>query len=130
MDINYFKYIFVLNNYIYVKNIIMEVLNYSEFLNENENKMETLKLQPKHEDTVIGRILDIKKQIEYANQNIVPHFDEMKKWEVKEYQSVLDNYIKEFNELMEALNKDKSLFDMILKEYNLDVDKFVDKYLK
>ena len=93
------------------------------------NAMNTIKLNAKHQDSVIGQILELKNQITYHTENIAPFYSEMQAWEAKEYKSVYDENISRLSELKNMLIENESIFNEILSSYNLTVAVFINKYI-
>lgn len=82
-------------------------------------------LQPKHQDSILGQLLELKKSIDYHTAEIKPHLETMEKWEKKEYLEVHEGNVASFNNLKNYLNDEESTFNTILSEYNLTVEEFI-----
>lgn len=91
--------------------------------------METLKLKPAHVDTVIGKLIDFKKAIDYHLEYIKPRYSKMEPWERKEYEKVFQYDLEELKHLKFYLMDNEPLFNKMLSEYNLSVAVFIAKYL-
>ena len=91
--------------------------------------MKSSELKPQHQTSVIGRMLDIRNQIIYLKNNVIPFSYKMEKWEYKEYSLQFNNYKQELDELSDYIYKNESLFNEILSNYNLSVSVFINKYI-
>jgi|GEM_PF-4129110 len=86
-------------------------------------------LKPQHQDTVIGQMLDLKAQINYHNDSIVPFYSELQVWEKKEYESVNNDNINKLAALEQYIIENESLFNLILIDYNMSVAIFINKHI-
>lgn len=91
--------------------------------------MIALKLKPQHETTVIGQIIDANRAVNYHNENTAPFYNQMEKWEMKEYKSVNDDNIAKIKILKDTLISNESLFNNLLSEYNLTTTIFIARYI-
>lgn len=91
--------------------------------------MKTLILKPQHETTSIGLMLQYKSAIEYHNKNIAPRFNEMEKWEQKEYKKNLIDYTNSLEDNKKYIIENESFFNELLSQYNLSVSIFINKYI-
>lgn len=96
--------------------------------NKKRNKMTTLKLQAKHEDTLVGQFLNAVSQVNYNNANIAPFYSEMEKWEMKEYVAVNNGNLEIIENCKKAMMENEAIFNEMLSEYNLTVAVFINKY--
>lgn len=85
----------------------------------------TMKLEPKHEDSVIGKLLDLKRQIVHHQQNIQPRYGELEPWEIKEYHELHVGNMTRFGYFKDYIRTERILFDEILADYGLTVDQFI-----
>lgn len=91
--------------------------------------MTTLKLQPKHEDTVIAKMLSLKSQINYHIENVAPFYSEMEKYEAKEYKEIYSENVTELNEKKQYILENEMLFNNILSLYGLTVTIFLVRFI-
>lgn len=84
-----------------------------------------LKLKPKHEDTLIARMIDTFRQIIYHMTEVIPCYSKMKPWEEKEYRGVHENNLAKLEDMKQTLLANKDAFKPMLAEYGLTVDKFL-----
>jgi len=90
--------------------------------------MTTLKLQAKHEDTLVGQYLNLVAQVNYHNANTAPFYSEMENWEMKEYVAVNNDNLEAIENCKKAMMENESIFNELLSAYNLSVAVFVNKY--
>ena len=91
--------------------------------------MTTLKLRPEHQDTIIAKMLSLKSQIQYMNENVMPFLPDMEKWEAKEYSNVHAGYVRDLDEKKERIIEHEAYFNRILNHYNLTVVIFLAKFI-
>ena len=90
--------------------------------------MTTLKLQAKHEDTLVGQFLNAVSRVNYHNANIAPFYSEMEKWEMKEYVAVNNDSLETIENCKKAMMENEAIFNELLSDYNLSVAVFINKY--
>lgn len=88
-----------------------------------------MELQPKHQDSVIGKLLNLKKQIEYHRKHIQPRFGELELWEKKEYHAVHLQNMMRFGYYKDFIKAEANIFNELLNEYGHTVDSFIEKVL-
>lgn len=82
-------------------------------------------LQPRHQDSVIGRVIEARSQVIYHLNETVPYYDKMQEWEKKEYIAVLSDSRKEFSDLIEYIQENEKHFDDLLFSYGHTTSTFL-----
>lgn len=91
---------------------------------QNANNM-NIKIKDQHIDTIIGRMVQLRKMVDHHNSEIKPFMGEMEEWERKEYYSIFDGYKKDIEQNAVYMMQNESDFNLILCDYNLSVAIFI-----
>ncbi|QIK58785.1 hypothetical protein G7050_02580 [Dysgonomonas sp. HDW5A] len=88
-----------------------------------------LKLKPKHQDSVIARMLDNKNMIEYLKKDVLPFTYQMQDWEKKEYKELYEAKLQELEDQKKYIRENEAPLNLILCEYGTSVAVFIHKYI-
>jgi len=91
--------------------------------------MEKLNLKPQHEDTVIGKLINLKSLLDEHKNNVKPLLSKMENWEKKESLQIYNDIKNEISELKNVITENESVFNSILGDYNLTVTMFLYKHI-
>lgn len=87
--------------------------------------MSTLTLKSKHEGSLIYQMLETFHQIVHHITETAPFYGTMEAWEAKEYKSVLEGNLSRLEEMKAKLLAGAEVFEPILAEYELTIEKFL-----
>lgn len=94
-----------------------------------ENLNNEFKFIDIHSDTLPFQSLELKKQINYYNNQIKTHFDEMEDFEINEYVQCYKDNIILLKENKKTMMNNESVFNKLLSCYNITTTIFCTKYL-
>lgn len=87
--------------------------------------MKTLIIKDIHSGSVIDRMFNLKKQLNYHKNEIAPFYSDMQGFEKKEYEAVNSNNEAEFEDLKQYIKSKEPVFNNLLSEYNFSVATFI-----
>lgn len=87
--------------------------------------MTTINLNQIDQDSLLGRAISLKSQIDYLKKEVVPFYENMEKWEEKEYRAVFVANCADLDSTLESIKDSEHVFNKKLAKYGVSVSEFI-----